>query len=199
MNKLPNDNSLSEIFDKYNAKQIKNIDNEIERTLKIDELRKQIRIDITHTIRKMRRETIKDKVSRIIDRINDNRHNIFKVLKKKSKNPGITHIREKDKLITDPQEVRNQTAKFWENLFENTDVTRFLWPIGHYFLHDKKGLITFKHKLFTGLPTRNVMKTRQKNRTDPNNDELKFRNTFCTWCGNGILENTEHICKTIYC
>ncbi len=80
---------------------------------------------------------------------------------------------------------------------ENTDVTRSLWPIGHYFLHDKKELITFKHKLFTGLPTRNVMKTRQKNRTDPNNDELKFRNSFCTWCGNGILENTEHIfsCK----
>ncbi len=92
-------------------------------------LRKTIRNEITHTIKNMRREAIKEKIEKILNRIKDNKHNIFKVLKKKSKNPGISYIREKNKLITEPNEVKKQTAKFWESLFiqKERGKTQSIW------------------------------------------------------------------------
>src|SRR5438067_11631039 len=73
------------------------------------------------------------------------------------------------------------------------------WPLESNVGNFEKSLCKFKHKLLTGLPTKNNMIKRtlkdKKSEKQKIKDIIKYQDNMCINCGN--IENTEHIfiCK----
>ncbi len=109
---------INKICIEYNFDMI-SINEQTSRSLnKLDNIRQKLRNLVTHLIRKMERDTINNKVDKILKTIKDDKFKVFKILNKRRKNPGITAVRKNKELITDPNAVKKEAVIFWESLFD---------------------------------------------------------------------------------
>jgi hypothetical protein len=78
-----------------------------------------------------------------------------------------------------------------------------VWPLGNKSNKIYRNILTFKHKLLTGLSTRNSMQNRKnymlttlkkcKPKSYINHFITKFSSPLCVRCTDNTVENTEHV------
>jgi hypothetical protein len=110
-------NKINTIMKEYSIPEITNNNTTENKLTNINNTISKIRNLINHKIRKMERKNINSKVISILQAIKENKHKVFKLTNKKRNTTKIQAVQEKNKIYTEPEEVKLKTSEYWKNIF----------------------------------------------------------------------------------